>query len=46
MSWKNWKHASLAKELLSLFWWNFLAFLAISAIAASQYNVAGVYGLL
>ena len=34
------------KSLGTIFLWNLIFYLALSSLVGSQYNVAGVYGLL
>jgi hypothetical protein len=42
----NIKKNSAAKEIMTLLWWNFLFYLAYSTLLGSQFNIAGVYGLV
>jgi hypothetical protein len=40
------KRKKLVKEFLTLLWWNVLAYLALTALVGSQFNLEGVYGQL
>ena len=46
MNSKNLKQTNKIKEFCILIFWNLMFFLALNAVVGSQYNVAGVYGLL
>ena len=46
MPWKNWKLKPHVREILKLFFWNILFFLAINAVVGAGMDVSGVYGLL